>query len=186
MLRRKLEGKTDYRKRLGLLKSGKDRLLVRKSNKNILAQIIRYSPEGDIILISAHSNELKKHGWKLSKNNLPASYLLGFLMGKKAKKAGVKDVILDIGRHISTKGSKIYALVKGVVDSGVSVPCSEEIMPQEDKIKGKCIADYAKKLREDEKKFSKQFSGYLKKNVKIEEVEKHFQEIKNKIGGLNE
>ena len=41
--RRKREGKTDYRKRLKLLLGGKPRLVVRKSLKNITAQIAVYS-----------------------------------------------------------------------------------------------------------------------------------------------
>ena len=186
MFRRKREGKTNYKKRLALLKSGKSRLSVRKSNKNITAQIIGYKVGGDVILLSVRSNNLKKYGWKLSKNNLPAAYLLGLLIGKKAVKSGIKEAILDMGMRISTKGSKIYALVKGAADSGLDVPYSEEIMPAEERIKGKHIESYAEKLKGDEKKFSKQFSGYLKNKVDVKAVEKHFEEVKKKIGGLNE
>ena len=38
--RRKREGKTNYKKRLGLLKSKSLRLVVRKSNKHILVQLV--------------------------------------------------------------------------------------------------------------------------------------------------
>ena len=60
--KRRREGKTDYRKRLKLLKSKKPRLVVRKSLKHVRAQIIKYSPKGDETLVSATSEELKKFG----------------------------------------------------------------------------------------------------------------------------
>ena len=53
--RRKREGRTDYKKRLAMLKSGKARLVVRKTLKNIYAQIIKYDAKGDIIIASACS-----------------------------------------------------------------------------------------------------------------------------------
>ena len=40
--RRKREGKTDYRKRLRLLLSGKPRLVIRRSLRDISAQVIEY------------------------------------------------------------------------------------------------------------------------------------------------
>ena len=61
--KRKLQGKTDYRKRLVLLKSGKPRLVVRKSLNNISTQIIAYETAGDKVLVAATSRELLKLGW---------------------------------------------------------------------------------------------------------------------------
>lgn len=133
--RRRL-GKTDYQKRLKMLTSKKLRLVVRKSLKYITAQIVEFTKEGDKTLVSATSKELKKHGWKFATDNLPAAYLTGLLIGKKASQKGVKEVILDSGLYPSTKGSRIYAVVKGAVDSGLKVPISEDIFPKEDRIKG--------------------------------------------------
>ena len=61
--KRKRLGKTDYRKRLKLLLANKSRLVVRKSLKSILAQIVEYGEKGDKIVVSAHSSELKKYGY---------------------------------------------------------------------------------------------------------------------------
>ncbi|MDP6704490.1 MAG: hypothetical protein QF775_03320, partial [archaeon] len=61
--RRRKSNQTDYRKRLSLLKSGKPRLVVRKSLKNIQVQLVNYTDSGDTILASASSTELNKLGW---------------------------------------------------------------------------------------------------------------------------
>ena len=50
---RKIHGRTDYRKRLSLVKSRLPRLVVRKSLKNTLAQIIEFHENGDKIILSA-------------------------------------------------------------------------------------------------------------------------------------
>jgi large subunit ribosomal protein L18 len=137
--KRRREGKTDYKRRLKLLTSKKPRLVVRKSLKYLTASIVEFSETGDKILTTASSKELKKMNWKFATDNLPAAYLTGLILGKKAAKINIKEVILDSGLHPSTKGNRIYALVKGVLDSGIKVPVSEEVFPSEDRIKGKHI-----------------------------------------------
>ena len=140
--RRKREGKTNYKKRIRLLLANKPRLVIRTSNSNTIAQIVEYHPKGDITAVSAHSQELEKLGWKFSKANLPAAYLIGLLAGKKAKEKGIKNAILDIGLQSPIKGSRIFACLKGVVDMGMDVPFSKDILPKEDRIKGQHIAKY--------------------------------------------
>lgn len=157
--RRKREGKTNYKRRLGLLKSGKSRLVVRKSNRYITAQIVNYNAEGDKVILTIRSNELKKFNWKFSMKNTPAAYLTGLIVGYKAKLKNINSAILDIGLQRSTKGSCIYALVKGAIDAGLEVPADEEIFPDEDRIKGKVISDYRKS----------------------DEIMKNFEETKNLI-----
>ena len=56
--RRRREGKTNYHKRLALLKSGKPRLVVRKTLNHHVAQIVLYDPKGDRTIVSAHTREL--------------------------------------------------------------------------------------------------------------------------------
>jgi len=146
--RRKRKGKTDYKKRLLLLKSGKLRLAIRKSNKHLSAQIIKYGDKGDTVLVSASSKELVKFGWKISTNNLPAAYLVGQLIGQKAKN---KEVILDLGLQTPAKGSRIYSLVKGAIDAGLKIKTTDEIFPSEDRIMGKHISLEVEKLFEKTK-----------------------------------
>jgi len=138
--RRRRLGKTDYRKRLKLLLAKRPRLVVRKSLKYVRAQVVGYSKGGDRILAAASSEELKKLGWKFACDNLPAAYLTGLLIGKEALQKGIKEANLDIGLYPSTKGSKLYALVKGAIDAGLKVPCDEAILPSEERISGKHIA----------------------------------------------
>ena len=134
--KRKKQGKTDYSQRLNLLKSGKLRLVIRRFSNNILAQIIEYHPNGDKILITAHSNALKKLGWKHHKGNLSAAYLTGALCAKKAKENKIEEAVLDIGLQESIKGSAIFSALKGAVDAGLQIPHSKEIFPDETRIQG--------------------------------------------------
>lgn len=140
--KRKILGKTDYRKRLKLLLADKPRLVVRKSLNNILAQIVEYNEKGDRVILSAHSSELKKYGHKGNKGNLPVAYLVGLLTGKKAKKKNIKELILDIGLQKSVKCSRIYSLLKGCIDIGLNIPHSKDILPTEERIKGKHIKNF--------------------------------------------
>ena len=139
--RRRREGKTDYRKRLRLLKSGKVRMVVRKSIKNTQIQLIEYKEEGDNIIVSANSNELiKKYNWKFSTSTTPAAYLTGLLVGKRAKDKGIKECVVDIGQHPPVTGSKLFASIKGASDAGLSCPVKEEKISKEDRIMGKHLS----------------------------------------------
>ena len=56
--KRKRENKTNYGKRLSAVKSKNPRLVVRKTNKRMIAQIIRFEESGDKTIISASNNDL--------------------------------------------------------------------------------------------------------------------------------
>ena len=182
--RRRREQRTDYKQRLRLLKSRKPRLVVRSAGNSIVCQIILHDSKGDKTLASATSLELKKHGWKGHTGNLPAAYLTGFLCGHKAKKHKVKEAILDMGLHISVKGSRVYASLKGAIDSGLDIPHSADILPSEDRIKGAHISAYANLLKkENPEKYGKHFSLYEKGSLKPEDLARHFDEVKAKLAG---
>ena len=156
--RRRREGKTNYRKRLALLKSGKPRVVVRKSNKNIRVQFALYDMNGDRIVASAMGTDLRKYGWEYSLSNTPAAYLTGLLAGKRALKKGLKEGVLDIGLYTPRRGARIFAALKGVVDAGVDVPYGEEIVPSEDRLYGKHISDeIAEKVEEIKSKIEEEY-----------------------------
>lgn len=181
--RRKLEGKTNYKKRLKLLLSKKPRLVVRKSLKNITAQIIQYYPTGDKVLFSASSKELEKMGWNIYGGNIVSAYLVGLLIGKKSKDK-VKDCILDIGLQRSIAKSRIYAVLNGAVDAGLKIHFSKEMFPQKERINGKHIADYAALLKkENSSKYEKVFSRYIKNNIDPSKIPEHFEKMKTQILG---
>ncbi|MEM7825641.1 MAG: 50S ribosomal protein L18 [Candidatus Aenigmatarchaeota archaeon] len=153
--RRRREGKTDYKKRLKLLSSKKPRLVIRKSLKYIRAQIVDFDKKGDKTLVFALSKELKKLGWNYSYDNLPASYLTGLIVGKKALEKGIKEVVLDFGLSPSTKGSRLYACAKGALDAGLKININQELIPSEDRIRGTHISTFLEKFKKIPEDFEK-------------------------------
>jgi large subunit ribosomal protein L18 len=139
--KRKLQGKTNYKKRLELLKSHMLRVVVRKSLKNITVQAIEYHPEGDKTLFTVTSKELKDHGWKGYGKNTSAGYLIGYLFGMKAQQKNIKEAILDQGLYPTRQGTVTFSVLKGLVDSGMQIPHNPKIFPHEDRIKGKHISE---------------------------------------------
>jgi large subunit ribosomal protein L18 len=140
--RRRREGRTNYHVRYKLILSKKPRVVVRKSNASTTLQLVMAEQTGDKTLLTVNSRQLQDFGYSFSKSNLPAAYLTGLLFGKKMLALGISEGIADIGLHASTKGNRIYAAVKGVVDAGVDVPHSPEIFPAEERISGKHIKEY--------------------------------------------
>jgi len=178
--RRRREGKTDYQARKALVLSRKPRLVARNTVNNIIAQIIVAKPHGDEVSVTAHSRELKKYGWKAPTGNVPAAYLTGLLCGLKAKAKGVEEAILDIGLIAPTKGAKVFATLSGVLDAGVEVPHSEEKMVKE-RIEGKHIAEYAKRLEVGSEIYSAKFSKYVEQKLSPEKLPEHISKVKADI-----
>lgn len=177
--KRRKEGKTNYGARIKLIELDKLRLVVRITNNHVISQIVKVAPEGDETVISAHSNELKKMGWLGSTKNSSAAYLTGFLCGKKALNAGVDEAILDIGLRSPTKGTNIFAVLKGAVDAGLNIPHGSAILPSDERITGEHVAQYAESLTDAELK--KRFSGYIKNGLSPKDLPDHFGKIKQKI-----
>ena len=142
--RRKISGRTNYRKRLALLKSNLPRLIVRKTQTSIILQVANFDQAGDRVMLTMTSNRLKSLGWKHSCKNIPGAYLAGMLMGKMALAANISKAVPDIGMQSVTKGGKIFAAIKGAKDAGLDVQVSESILPSNDAISGAHIANYAK------------------------------------------
>ena len=105
------------------------------------------------------------------------------MCGKKVQEQKIKKIIVDFGLVTPFKGTRLYAAVKGLKDSGLEINCPEEMFPSDDRVQGKNIEEYANKLKEDAKKYEKQFSAYLKNGIKPEELTKTVEGIKNKIIG---
>jgi large subunit ribosomal protein L18 len=181
--KRRRKGLTDYRTRMKMLLSGKPLLVVRKTNTQVIVQVVKPEVKGDRVLAQATGRELRtKFGWPASGKNTPAAYLVGYLAGLRALKAGVKEAILYIGLHRAVKGARVFAALKGALDAGLKVPHSSEILPSEERIKGLHIAKHAKMLKDtDPTAFERQFSAYLKSGFDPEKIVEVFEEIKKKI-----
>jgi large subunit ribosomal protein L18 len=180
--RRRREGLTNYRKRRKYLLSKKPRLVVRKTNKHIIAQIVIAKPQGDVTVVGLDTRVLAKFGWKGDENNTAAAYLLGLIVGYKARIRGVREAILDIGLHRPTRGARVFAVLKGALDAGLKIPYGEEVLPSEERIRGEHIARYAEKLKkENPEAYRARFSRYFQRGLEPEKLPEHFEEVKRRI-----
>ena len=139
--RRRREHRTDYYARRRLLSGREARAVVRRSNKNITIQFAEFGMEGDKVLAAATTKELKALGWEYSCSSIPAAYMVGYLAGKKAIKAGIDYAVLDIGMQKVQHGGVLFATVAGMNDAGLEVPYGEDVLPDEDRLLGKHIDD---------------------------------------------
>ena len=182
--RRRREGVTDYRARKRAITSQMPLLVVRVSNKNVTSQFVKPTVKGDVVLSSAHSRELAKLGWRGSHKSTPACYLLGLLAGRRAAEAGVKGAVAYNGLAPFIEGSRVAALLKGVIDGGVPVPVGEEAFPSDERVAGKSISEYASKLASaDKEAYSKSFSALRKSGFRPEDYPAEFEKVKAAITG---
>lgn len=161
--RRRREGKTDYyaRKRLvtqhkAKYNSPKYRLVVRFTQKDIIAQIVSSQIVGDVVFTAAYAHELPRYGIKHGLTNWSAAYAVGLLIARRAlTKLGLADtytgddeasgefslteavedaprpfkVFLDVGLQRTTTGARIFGVLKGASDGGLYVPHSPKRFP---------------------------------------------------------
>jgi len=152
--RRRLESKTDYHRRLRLLKSGLPRAVVRVSNTQTTCQLTNYSKEGDKVVTSITGADLQKYGYPndASKKSIPASYLTGFALGKKAASSGITEAVLDIGLSTASSGSRVFSALKGMIDAGLEIPHGEDVLPSDERLNGEHISESLSKVLDKTKK----------------------------------
>jgi large subunit ribosomal protein L18 len=170
-MRRRREVRTDYHQRLRLLKSGKPRLVARKSNRHVRAQLVTTSPDGDETHASALSGNLEEYGWEAPTGNLPSAYLTGLLAGLRAQDTDVDEAVLDIGLNDATPGSKLFAVQEGAIDAGLDVPHNESVFADWSRTSGEHIAEYAESL--DGQLYSNGFDAT--------DLPTHFEEVRQTI-----
>ncbi len=180
--RRRREGKTDYKARKALVISKRPRVVIRGSLKHMNVQIVEATPKGDNVIASANTKELENYGWQAPCGNLPSAYLIGLLCGVKAAAKNVKKAVADIGLHQPTKGARIFASLKGVIDAGINIPQSTGKLPDEKRLRGQHIADYAEKLASSNAELrEKAFSNYLQRKISPEKIVEQFEAAKERI-----
>jgi len=157
--KRRRQGKTDYYARKSLTVQDKNkyntpkyRLIVRFTNKDVIAQIAYSRIEGDVVVCAAYAHELPRYGIKSGLTNYAAAYATGLLLARRHLKnlnidtiyKGVDEVngedynaekegdnpnpftaVLDVGLARTSTGAKVFAVMKGVADGGIYVPHSE-------------------------------------------------------------
>jgi large subunit ribosomal protein L18 len=62
-------------------------------------------------------------------------------LAKQATAAGHGSAVLDIGLGASTKGNRVFAALKGMVDGGLEIPHGKDIFPDDDRLAGSHISD---------------------------------------------
>jgi len=189
--RRRREGKTDYRARTRLITQDKNkystpkyRLIARKTNKDVIAQIAYATIQGDRIVAAAYAHELPRYGIKLGLTNYAAAYATGLLLARRhlttiglaSKYQGKVDVdgsdytvqpaegprpfkaLLDVGLARTTTGARIFAVMKGALDGGINIPHSEKRFAGYNTESKKLVPDVLKKYI-----FGGHVADYMKK-----------------------
>ncbi len=145
--RRRREAKTDYKLRLGLLKSGKTRIVIRRSNKYFIVQAVESNEAQDKVIKGVTSKDLISQGWDIkfkgSLKSIPAAYLTGLLLAKNLKN---KEAILDLGMTKTINGNRVYAVIKGLIDGGLKINANEKVFPSEERLSGKHMKEEIQKM----------------------------------------
>ena len=141
--KRRRSGRTDYRRRLRMLRGGAPRAVVRVSNTQVTCQLVEFGMGGDSIVASVNGKTLVKHGWPAgaARKSVPACYIAGYALAKSAIAAGHDSAILDIGLASSSPGGRVFAALRGMVDAGLDVPHGADVLPDDDRINGTHIDD---------------------------------------------
>ena len=137
ILKRRRECKTDYKLRMGLLKSSLPRIAIRKTNKYVSVQAIESNEAQDKVVFGTTSKALLDYGWNEkfagSLKSISAAYATGLLAAKKIAKG---EFIIDIGMALNQKGGRIYAVIAGLVDGGLNIHANKEVFPSKERLMG--------------------------------------------------
>ncbi|MDP6661482.1 MAG: 50S ribosomal protein L18 [Candidatus Thalassarchaeaceae archaeon] len=153
--KRRRNAETDYHRRMRMLRGGVPRAVVRVSNTQVTCQLVSFDAGGDRVLASVTGKTLvNKHKWPsdASRKSVPACYLAGMALAKSALAAGHSEAILDIGLAAASRGSRAFAALRGMVECGLEIPHSEEVLPSDDRVSGSHIGDDLAKAVEATKK----------------------------------
>jgi len=163
---RRRAGKTDYYARKRLVTQAKNkynapkyRLVIRFTNRDIIAQIVTSEITGDKVFVSAYAHELKAYDITHGLTNWAAAYCVGLLVARRAlvklglDKAftGVEEAdgeftetepaevdgeerrpfkcFLDVGLVRTSTGARVFGAMKGASDGGILIPHSEKRFP---------------------------------------------------------
>ncbi|PNS20242.1 60S ribosomal protein L5-B [Sphaceloma murrayae] len=164
--KRRRAGKTDYYARKRLINQAKNkynapkyRLVVRFTNRDIIAQIVTSEITGDKVFMAAYAHELKRYGITHGLTNWAAAYSVGLLLARRTlKKLGLDEAFegveeadgeykvteeaevdgeerrpfkayLDVGLTRTSTGARVFGAMKGASDGGLYIPHSEKRFP---------------------------------------------------------
>jgi large subunit ribosomal protein L5e len=137
----------------------KFRLVIRFTNKDIIAQIVTSEIGGDKIFAAAYAHELPAYGVKHGLTNWAAAYCVGLLIARRVLSklkldedfVGVEEANgefslteaaetddgerrpfrahLDVGLARTSTGARVFGAMKGASDGGILIPHSENRFP---------------------------------------------------------
>jgi large subunit ribosomal protein L18 len=154
--RRRRECKTDYKARRIMLESGLRRIVIRRTNKYFILQLVDSVMAQDRVLLTMSSKKLLEYNWDGGKigslKSIPAAYLCGLLFTQKIKtgKLGSEKIIVDLGMSRTLAGCKMFAVVAGLVEGGLDISANEKVFPPKERLTGEhCgLKDLVEKVRE--------------------------------------
>jgi large subunit ribosomal protein L5e len=182
--RRRRECRTDYYARTRLIlqdknkyKTPKYRLVFRKTNRDLICQVVAADMDHDRIIESAYSHELPRYGVKVGLTNYAAAYCTGLLLARRINAkfkleyvgqvnpdgelfhSGGEDAqedfdknafkaVLDVGLQRTTTGARIWGALKGAADGGMYVPHTDKRFPGSKKTDGSNYESDAKVHRD--------------------------------------
>jgi len=145
--RRRLECKTDYKLRLGLLKSNFPRIVIRRTNKYFIVQVVESNEAQDKIVFGITSKELLNYGWDKKSNgslkSIPAGYLTGMIVANKMKNG---EYIVDLGMAKNHKGGRLFSVIAGLTDGGLNIHANKDVFPSKERISGEHLKPEIVKL----------------------------------------
>jgi len=192
--KRRRQGKTDYYARRRLVQQDKNkydskkyRLVARRTNHRVIAQIIYSTMTGDRVLCQADSVELKGFGLTAGLTNYASCYATGLLLARRLlKQVGLADTyeansevngeyhnvddepdedkrpfkaLLDVGISRTTTGARVFGVLKGATDGGINVPHSTKRFPGYQRAQVKAVVNKRGKKTDDTEKVEANFDA---------------------------
>jgi len=196
--KRRRQGKTDYYARRRLVMQDKNkydskkyRLVARRTNAKIIAQIIYSTMTGDRVLCAADSTELKNHGLTAGLTNYASCYATGLLLSRRLlKQVGLGDMygsnsdvngeyfnvdddvqekrpfkaLLDVGIARTTTGARVFGVLKGACDGGINVPHNTKRFPGYSRAQVKQVVNKRGKKTDDTERVEANFDAKQHRN----------------------
>jgi len=145
--RRRKECKTDYQARMALLKSELPRIVVRRTNKYFIVQIVESTEAKDKVIMGVTSKDLTEYGWDKKFNgslkSIPAGYLTGYMLAKKTKKG---EFILDLGMATKKNKGRTYSVAAGLIEGGLKIRANEKVFPTKERLMGEHLKPEVKEM----------------------------------------
>jgi len=204
----------------------KFRVVARITNKDVIAQLVYSTITGDKVVVAAYAHELPEYGLPVGLTNYAACYCVGLLLARRVLKHYKLDTLyegqteidgeeyevepvqgqrgpfrcyMDIGLARTSKGARVFGVLKGCVDGGLAIPHKTKRFPGftpaegeeaenfdagvlRDQIFGKHVADYMRHLSQEcDEDYRRQFSRFIKNGITADNLEALYAKVHKAI-----